>query len=585
MSRRRSAAAPPRIPGFEHVALVGSGGFSDVFLYEQQRPRRRVAVKVLLHEWADPAQRAAFDAEADLMARLSTHPSIVTIYEADVADDGRPYLAMEYCSRPSLGTRYRTERLPVAECLRVVVQVAGAVETAHRAGILHRDIKPANILGTDYGHPVLTDFGISSTLDGEASPEGLSIPWSPPESFGDPPTAGVATDVWALGATLWTFLAGRSPFEVPGGANGSAELVHRICSQPVPTTGRSDVPASLEGVLGAAMAKDPAARYATVLDLARALQRVQTELSLPVTPIDLLDDAVLAPEARAGSGGPGGSGPGPGGGQGHGRGQGQDDDEDGTRLRGVVSIDPAGPARPAAPTRPAPVPASGPSFASVGAPSLVQVPAGPSTPVDDTVLRGSLFAGGETDPAAGRPSSATTVPDGAGTGGRTGGAPATAPARVAPHAPRRHRARVLGGVAAGLAVLVGVVVGAQALGGGGGGAPGGDRDPRTQADTSGDAPRADNLGALVPAVTDLKGTVHGDEAVFTWSFDRRQDGDEFGYRVLDPLDDSTYDMTSAPRATVPLQGDEVCVEVVVAREGKVSASPQRACASPKGGGS
>ncbi|MEK8225705.1 protein kinase [Oerskovia sp. M15] len=77
-------------------------GFSDVFLYQQQRPRRRVAVKVLLHEWSSESQRAAFDVEADLMATLSTHPSIVTMYEADVASDGRPYLAMEYCSRPNL---------------------------------------------------------------------------------------------------------------------------------------------------------------------------------------------------------------------------------------------------------------------------------------------------------------------------------------------------------------------------------------------------------------------------------------------------------------------------------------------------
>nr|WP_284294917.1 serine/threonine protein kinase [Luteimicrobium album] len=347
------------MPGFEHVSLIGSGGFSDVFLYEQKRPRRRVAIKVLLHEWANAQQRAAFDAEADLMARLSTHPSIVTIYEADIASDGRPYLAMEYCSRPSLGTRYRTERLGVAECLRVVVQIAGAVETAHRAGILHRDIKPANILGTDYGHPVLTDFGISSTLDDVARAEGLSIPWSPPESFADPPVAGVGTDVWALGATLYSFLAGRSPFEVPGASNGSADLVQRICAQPLAHTGRSDVPASLELVLATSMAKDPAARYPSVLDFARALQQVQIELALGVTPIDLLDDSgvVVVDDDDLD----------------------EPDDEPGTRLRGVVSIDPAGPGAPGKPRDAAgPVERLGTGSAWPGAPR-VGVPA-PATP-------------------------------------------------------------------------------------------------------------------------------------------------------------------------------------------------------------
>ena len=135
MSTRRAPAPPPLIDGYEHVEHLGSGGFSDVYLYEQQRPRRRVAVKVLLHDLAGPDARERFDHEANLMAQLSTHPSIVTIYEADVARDGRAFLAMEYCSRPHLGATYRRDPLSVAEALRIGIQVAGAVETAHRAEI------------------------------------------------------------------------------------------------------------------------------------------------------------------------------------------------------------------------------------------------------------------------------------------------------------------------------------------------------------------------------------------------------------------------------------------------------------------
>src|SRR5690606_30214881 len=152
---------PPDIPGFTYIQLLGSGGFSDVYLYEQALPRRRVAVKVLLAHATGETARQQFVAEANLMAQLSTHPSIVTIYHADTAADGRPFLMMEYCPRPNRSVRYRSERISVAEAIRIGIRLAGAVETAHRIGILHRDIKPANVLTTDYGWPALTDFGIS----------------------------------------------------------------------------------------------------------------------------------------------------------------------------------------------------------------------------------------------------------------------------------------------------------------------------------------------------------------------------------------------------------------------------------------
>src|SRR5664279_2368111 len=140
MAARREASAPPEIAGYEYTRVLGLGGFADVFLYQQLLPRRPVAVKVLLASSLDVESRRRFQAEANVMAQLSHHPSIVTIHQADIAPDGRPYLVMEYCSRPGLGARYRTERIAVAEALRIGVRLAAAVETAHRAGILHRDI-------------------------------------------------------------------------------------------------------------------------------------------------------------------------------------------------------------------------------------------------------------------------------------------------------------------------------------------------------------------------------------------------------------------------------------------------------------
>ena len=194
--------------------------------------------------------------------------------------------------------RFRKERITVAEALRVGVQIAGAVETAHRAGILHRDIKPANILVTDYNRPALTDFGISIAAgqgeDVEDS-QGMSIPWSPPEFFADPPRADVRSDVFSLAASVYSLLAGQTPFERRGQRNTATDLIQRIASEPLPALNRPDVPPELNRALSIAMAKDPAGRYDTALAFGRALQQVELSLSLPVTQMDVLDDRGAAP--------------------------------------------------------------------------------------------------------------------------------------------------------------------------------------------------------------------------------------------------------------------------------------------------
>ena len=105
----RPPSAPPRLVGYEYEKLLGSGGFADVFLYRQARPQRRVAIKVLLSTVLDESVRHQFDSEANVMAQMSTHPSIVTIHQAEVSGDHRPYIVMEYCSRPNYGVRFRKE--------------------------------------------------------------------------------------------------------------------------------------------------------------------------------------------------------------------------------------------------------------------------------------------------------------------------------------------------------------------------------------------------------------------------------------------------------------------------------------------
>jgi serine/threonine protein kinase len=312
---RRLPSQPPVLPGFSTVHVLGSGGFADVFLYEQNMPRRQVAVKVMLSEVVNDQVRQMFQAEANLMAQLSSHPSILTVYQASVSSDGRPYLVMELCSS-SLSERYRRERIPVPEVLRIAVKIGSAIETAHRAGVLHRDIKPSNILLTAYGHPVLSDFGIASTLSEAETQEsvGLSIPWSAPEVLMDETSGSIASEVWSFAATVYSLLAGRSPFEIPGESNKSADLISRINRARPQPIGRSDVPPSLERALSQAMSRKPENRPASVLELVRELQSIETELGVPQTPIEVaMDDWALATVA---------------------------DLEDRTRIRGVGGIVP-----------------------------------------------------------------------------------------------------------------------------------------------------------------------------------------------------------------------------------------------------
>lgn len=312
---RRLPSQPPNLPGFSFVRVLGSGGFADVFLYEQNMPRRQVAVKVMLAEVVTSQVKQMFQAEANLMAQLSTHPAILTVYQASVSADGRPYLVMELCSS-TVGQRYRSEPLSIAEALSVGVRIASAVETAHRAGVLHRDIKPSNILMTAYGHPVLSDFGIAATLTEADITEaiGLSIPWSAPEVLLDETSGTIASEVWALGATMYSLVAGRSPFELPGTENTSAELMQRITKGRPQPIDRPDLPPRLEQVLLRALSRKPGQRQRSALEFARELQSVEAELGLPQTALEVaMDDWALATVS---------------------------DPEDRTRVKGIVAVDP-----------------------------------------------------------------------------------------------------------------------------------------------------------------------------------------------------------------------------------------------------
>ncbi|KAA9158371.1 serine/threonine protein kinase [Microbacterium lushaniae] len=296
----RLPAAPPILPGLTYTRPLGSGGFADVFLYEQDMPRRSVAVKVLPSDVRDPDLLRMFNAEADVLAQLSAHPSIVTVYQAGISADGRPYIVMEYCPG-SLAQRYRVERIPVPEVLAIGVKMASALETAHRAGLVHRDVKPSNILITTFGAPVLADFGIASALARQTADEvlAMSVPWSAPEVVAEQTAGTVPSEVWSLGATIYSLLAGHSPFErLERGQNTREQLRRRIARASYTEIARADVPPSLQTLLARTMSRDARDRFASALEVGQALRTVQAELGLPVTPLEVAADE-WAPGVRS----------------------------------------------------------------------------------------------------------------------------------------------------------------------------------------------------------------------------------------------------------------------------------------------
>lgn len=295
MDQKTLSSDPPAIAGLHFVRPLGGGGFADVGLYESDFPRRQVAVKALHTSISAPDSRAAFQQEADALARVSSHPSILTIHSAGVSADGRPYLVLEYCPR-SVGDTFRSSPLSVPEVLDLGIRVGCALETCHRLGIIHRDIKPSNILITDYGQAVIADFGIVGPRQLHATPQGadtpaLSVPWSAPEVVLGRSSGSVASEVWGLCATLYALLAGHGPFERPGpGANAEDKITKRIIQaryRPLPDAG---VPVQLQEALAQGMAKRPQDRQSSVLTLVQQLRKVQQHMRLSVTPLQIAGD-------------------------------------------------------------------------------------------------------------------------------------------------------------------------------------------------------------------------------------------------------------------------------------------------------
>ena len=285
--------------GFAEAEEIGRGGFGVVYRCSQPSLDRTVAVKVLTAD-LDEENLERFMREQRAMGRLSGHPHIVNILEIGATPSGRPFIVLQYAPNGSLdGLIRKRGPLDWGGALRLGVKVAGALETAHRGGILHRDVKPANILLTEYGEPQLTDFGIARIAGGFETRAGFiagTPAFTAPEVLsGVAPT--VASDLYGLGATLFCALTGHAAFERRQGESVVAQFL-RISRQPVPGLREGDIPDALSRAVERAMAREPADRPTSAGEFGQELCDIGHRIGVGVDEmalrVDPAEDSLLA---------------------------------------------------------------------------------------------------------------------------------------------------------------------------------------------------------------------------------------------------------------------------------------------------
>ena len=253
---------------------LGEGGMATVYLADDLKHERKVALKVLKPELAAAVGAERFLAEIKTTANLQ-HPHILPLHDSGEAD-GFLYYVMPYVQGDTLMDRLgREQQLPVDDAVQIATDIAEALDYAHRQGVIHRDIKPANVLMLE-GKPVISDFGIALAVGaaggGRLTETGLSLGtphyMSPEQATGDQ-AVGSATDTYALGSVLYEMLVGEPPYP---GTTAQAVLGKIIAGKPVSATEhRPSTPANVDATVRKALEKLPADRFTSAQDFAKAL--------------------------------------------------------------------------------------------------------------------------------------------------------------------------------------------------------------------------------------------------------------------------------------------------------------------------
>ena len=306
---------PATLGHYRIVRPIGAGGMGEVFLADDTKLGRRVALKVLPHALAgDPERRNRFEREARAVAALN-HPNIITIYSVE-EQDGVIFLTMELVEGKTLAEVIPRQGMPFDQLLRLAIPLTDAVGAAHQRGIVHRDLKPANVMIGDQGRVKVLDFGLAKLreespndgltatmttepLTGEGRILGTVAYMSPEQAQGT--SVDSRSDVFSLGILLYEMATGERPFK--GDTNVS---IMSAILKDTPTSAtdlRQDLPRDFVRVLKRCLAKDPDDRYQTAKDVRNDLRSVKEELNSGTavgdqTPGQVSQSAVSATSAR-----------------------------------------------------------------------------------------------------------------------------------------------------------------------------------------------------------------------------------------------------------------------------------------------
>jgi len=275
---------------------LDEGGMGTVFLAEQIRLKRPVAVKVMSgHLAEDENALARFTREAEIISQLH-HPHIVQVLDFDTTAEGRPYLVMELLKGRTLDdVMSHHSQLGIGPAVRVAIQAASALGTAHAAGVVHRDLKPANIFLVDTGDQLfvkLLDFGISKKVEAEARDRKLTGEFdilgtpeymSPEQALGQTSSVSARADQYALAVILYEMLTGRVPFT----SDDVMDLLQRVIRDvPVaPSAFRGEIPKELDDVILRALSKNPTARWANMMEFSEMLEAAAMALHSDSNPL------------------------------------------------------------------------------------------------------------------------------------------------------------------------------------------------------------------------------------------------------------------------------------------------------------
>ncbi len=279
-------------------SLLARGGMGLVYRAQQERPRRAVALKLIASVLFGPEARRRFEHEVEALGRLR-HPAIAQIYDAgyhDVGGSQRPFIAMELIDGRPCHRFAADAGLDLKERVALIARIADGVHHAHEQGVIHRDLKPANVLVEASGLPKIIDFGVARVTNADLQATTVltgtgqllgTLPYMSPEQVsGGQEAIDTRTDVYALGVLAYQMLAGRLPLELAG--HSLPEAIRRVAEVDAPPlrSGGTRFPEELETIIGKALAKERAQRYASAAALAEDLRRYLADepiLALPAS--------------------------------------------------------------------------------------------------------------------------------------------------------------------------------------------------------------------------------------------------------------------------------------------------------------